>query len=254
MTDNTSKVVWEGVYKPLGEASVNPMSTVVNNIRFPGQYYDSETELHYNYHRYYQPRTGRYVTPDPIGLNGGFNQYGYASNSPNRLIDEMGLRPGDIYLFKRTEGLARLIGILSPGGDYGHAAIELPGNRLLTASKHGTQIEYLPQAVRNAEYDVFRPFRGVDEKALREFARKAVALNLSTGERYDWSGFLGFNKDMPGELEVKSEYTCSQLVWEASWAGGNYLGWSSGFMPSLISPNDLFKSQALYKVNNGCEK
>ena len=39
---------------------------VENNLRFPGQYYDSETGLHYNYHRYYDPRTGRYLRPDPV--------------------------------------------------------------------------------------------------------------------------------------------------------------------------------------------
>jgi len=41
---------------------------VVNNIRLPGQYFDNETSLHYNYHRYYDPRTGRYLTPDPLHL------------------------------------------------------------------------------------------------------------------------------------------------------------------------------------------
>ncbi|MCK4788902.1 MAG: RHS repeat protein, partial [Desulfobacteraceae bacterium] len=65
MTDDTGTVVWEASYKPFGEATINPKSSVVNNFRFPGQYYDEETGLHYNYFRYYDPRTGRYLTPDP---------------------------------------------------------------------------------------------------------------------------------------------------------------------------------------------
>jgi RHS repeat-associated protein len=67
LTDSTNTVVWEAIYKPFGEVEINEHSTVVNNFRFPGQYYDTETGLHYNYHRYYDPSTGRYLTPDPIG-------------------------------------------------------------------------------------------------------------------------------------------------------------------------------------------
>ena len=51
----------------------------------PGQYYDAETGLHYNYFRDYDPKTGRYIEVDPIGLGGGMNLYGYTSqNSVNR--------------------------------------------------------------------------------------------------------------------------------------------------------------------------
>ena len=69
MTDDAGTVVWEASHKPFGEASVNPRSSVVNNFRFPGQYYDQETGLHYNYFRYYDPGTGRYVRPDPLNLS-----------------------------------------------------------------------------------------------------------------------------------------------------------------------------------------
>ena len=71
---------------------VNSQSTVANNLRFQGQYFDAETGLHYNYHRYYDPRTGRYITPDPIGLAGGINLYAYAGNDPVGGIDPQGLR------------------------------------------------------------------------------------------------------------------------------------------------------------------
>jgi RHS repeat-associated protein len=61
------------------------------NVRFPGQYFDAETELHHNYFRDYDPRTGRYVQSDPIGLQGGMNTFLYAMAQPTKYTDPKGL-------------------------------------------------------------------------------------------------------------------------------------------------------------------
>jgi RHS repeat-associated protein len=90
MTDANGTVVWKALYSPFGNATVTT-STIENNLRFPGQYYDAETGLHYNYHRYYNPKTGRYITADPIGLMGGVNLYGYVGGNPVRWVDPLGL-------------------------------------------------------------------------------------------------------------------------------------------------------------------
>jgi RHS repeat-associated protein len=82
-------VVWSGDYKPFGEVT-STVSTIQNQFRFPGQYYDQESALQYNYHRYYQAKPGRYLTPDPIGLKSGTNLYLYVNNNPINTVDPYG--------------------------------------------------------------------------------------------------------------------------------------------------------------------
>jgi RHS repeat-associated protein len=65
MTDENQNIVWEGEFLPFGEA-YSVTGSITNNFRFPGQYYDEETGLHYNYFRDYKPEIGRYVEADPI--------------------------------------------------------------------------------------------------------------------------------------------------------------------------------------------
>lgn len=61
------------------------------NLRFPGQYYDRETNLSYNYFREYDPGTGRYIESDPLGLRGGLNTYVYVADRPLMRSDPLGL-------------------------------------------------------------------------------------------------------------------------------------------------------------------
>ncbi|WP_225444843.1 RHS repeat-associated core domain-containing protein, partial [Pseudomarimonas arenosa] len=62
-----------------------------SRLRFPGQYYDSESGLHYNYFRDYDPSTGRYVESDPVGLVGGMSTFGYVKGNPLTGTDPFGL-------------------------------------------------------------------------------------------------------------------------------------------------------------------
>ena len=91
MTDPDQQLVWDAVYQPFGEASITSAPHYDNPLRFPGQYFDAETGLHYNWWRYMDPATGRYMSSDPIGLAGGLSTYGYAFQNPLKFTDPTGL-------------------------------------------------------------------------------------------------------------------------------------------------------------------
>jgi RHS repeat-associated protein len=92
MADHEGQVVWRADYEPFGATNVDSTSSTVNQHRFPGQYKDEETGFHYNYHRYYDPRTGRYLTADPIRLDGGVNLFAYVGGNPIHGVDSDGLK------------------------------------------------------------------------------------------------------------------------------------------------------------------
>jgi len=115
LTDSNQNVAWGGVRAPFGEMTVST-NAVENPLRFPGQYFDEETGLHYNYFRDYDPVIGRYVQSDPYGLilqgsdslkshsevvpsnfvsriTGLNHLYGYARQNPGKFTDPYGLRP-----------------------------------------------------------------------------------------------------------------------------------------------------------------
>ena len=89
-TDATGTQVWAWAPDAFGGGA--PSGSVTVNVRMAGQYYDAESKLFYNWNRYYNPATGRYISSDPIGLNGGINTFLYAAASPVMYIDPEGLQ------------------------------------------------------------------------------------------------------------------------------------------------------------------
>ncbi len=73
-------------------ATIAPSGGIDVKLRYPGQQFDSETGLHYNYFRDYEAGTGRYVESDPIGLDSGINTYSYVTGNPLSWFDPLGLR------------------------------------------------------------------------------------------------------------------------------------------------------------------
>jgi RHS repeat-associated protein len=109
LIQSDGQVAWQWAYSAFGEekptiaktrfanADLNQsfgstaVPAVTFNLRYPGQYFDQESGLHYNYHRSYSATMGRYTQSDPIGLDGGWNRFGYAEQNPMRYSDPLGL-------------------------------------------------------------------------------------------------------------------------------------------------------------------
>jgi RHS repeat-associated protein len=109
VTGTGASSVWTAAYEAFGSAVAYGGILPVFNLRSPGQYFDSETELHYNVHRFYSPSMGRFIAADPVGLLGHSNLYVFASNNPLIRIDPLGLDDNTV-----TYGEMREWAITSP--------------------------------------------------------------------------------------------------------------------------------------------
>ncbi len=142
LTDNNGQLVWYATAEPFGQATVNDDVdgdgvAVEFNIRQPGQYFDVESGFYYNYFRYYDPGTGRYVTSDPIGLVGGVNTYAYVGGNPLNATDPYGLAPTI-----KVPGTNATVRIDPPAPTHpnsqAHAHIKQKGLKEIVINKDGT--------------------------------------------------------------------------------------------------------------------
>ena len=130
LTDEQQRIVWRADYRPYGEAEIDedPDGDGVPTrlqLRFQGQYQDTDTGIYYNYYRDYDPTLGRYVQNDPLGLAAGPNTYAYVGGNPISYSDPYGLCPwcAGAAIGAFTGGISAYSGALATGSSWGDAAI-----------------------------------------------------------------------------------------------------------------------------------
>jgi RHS repeat-associated protein len=106
-TNGNGAKVWTATYLPFG--GVHTSTGIPIDARFPGQWFQSESGLHQNWMRDYDPTTGRYLQADPLGLIDGASVYGYVKQNPGRLIDPRGEESSVIWDNQHPQSLLCLL-------------------------------------------------------------------------------------------------------------------------------------------------
>ena len=235
-TDAKQQPVWQARYTAFGKASVS-IERITLNLRLPGQYFDGETDAHYNLHRDYDALTGRYLTSDPIALAGGINTYTYATNDPLEFIDPYGLK---VYVQSHT--------VLNAGGpnNFGHLSILLiPDDQQAFANKSGFMLGNSTSGIAENKW-----YRVISAGPTPTFPSQNSSL---TGMENKSTDIPGVNNNIEseviantslryGNLCIKSLPTDKKLIEYLISLAGSYNNSLKYSYPSLIT-HELIKGQ-----------
>ncbi|MFF9309436.1 RHS repeat-associated core domain-containing protein [Streptomyces sp. NPDC014748] len=168
LIDESGSIAWRTRTTLWGTTTWNTDATAYTPLRFPGQYSDPETGLHYNYFRHYDPETARYLSPDPLGLAPAPNPQAYVPN-PYTWTDPLGLAPCDedritVYRKQTDHPLSQRIHI----GENGEVTITGNGKLYVNMSDDISHtVEYRGEGGQIVSFEVSREYRdSIRESAL----------------------------------------------------------------------------------------
>ncbi|MBL8311675.1 MAG: RHS repeat-associated core domain-containing protein [Burkholderiales bacterium] len=208
LTDVSGKLVWEWERGPYGEGqAVSSVSGLTMNLRMPGQYFDAESGYFYNRTRYFDPRSGRFLQPDPAGEAGsGPSLYAYTHGDPVNFVDPSGNLPLAAWFVRALQGafIGGLSGYISSEGDFRVTAAGVASGFLTGGlSPFGGQTQALfPGAsvgvianagLSNIGAQLMNDWSGLDTyKTAASLAGQSLVLNaLSGGNAWALAGLRG---------------------------------------------------------------
>jgi len=191
LIDPNGQIVWSGDYSSWGSIDEERSSEVDCPIRFQGQWYDEETDLHYSRFRYYDPMSGRFISQDPIGLKGGVNLYQYGPN-PINWIDPLGLDWN--YVVVDSAGNPRYSGVASDNAsqssvEYRHGQNIGNDDQARFDSTRGDRL--VPITPRGTDHETAR---GMEQRIAGEFGT-VIGRQGSEGNNVNGGSVRGNNQN-----------------------------------------------------------
>ncbi|WP_114942159.1 RHS repeat-associated core domain-containing protein [Pseudomonas putida] len=193
LTDSEGEIVWQATYRSWGAVEQLAVNELEQSLRFQGQYFDSESNLNYNTFRYYDPEIGRFITQDPIGLEGGSNLYQYAPE-PNGWVDPLGLTCGKL----NDKVIAEANQVAAPGGNItAQQAAILKGNLPVVQRRSVFQNQVArKEFVRDQDY-LMRQWEAHTGRVWPEGATPHHIIPLESGGANKWWNLMPTRGKLP---------------------------------------------------------